>query len=185
MSADKEEYLRVYDEHHNFLGIEKRSVADENHLWHDQVGLWILDLENKRVLLQKRSPNKRFSPNMWGVTAGHVDADETIKQALYREVKEELGIDLKNYKIKKLITLARSRNYFSNYYHIIANIPLSEFTLQKDELSEVKYFDYEQLKNLYLQGEPIFTFSNDESFKKVLAKLDKIFYKKENILLKN
>lgn len=70
MSADKEEYLKVYDEHHKFLGVEKRSVVSEKYLWHDQVGLWILDLENKRVLLQKRSPNKRFSPNKWGVTAG-------------------------------------------------------------------------------------------------------------------
>ena len=174
MKPENEEYLKYYDENHNLLGIEKRSVVDKNRLWHDQVGLWILDLKNKSVLLQKRSPNKRFGANLWGLTAGHVTSNETIKQALYREVKEELGIDLKEYRIKKLITLARLRNYFSNYYYICANIPLNQFTLQKEELSEVKYFDYAQLKNMYLQGEPIFTFSGDDSFEKVFDKIDKI-----------
>lgn len=91
-------------------------------------------------------------------------------------MKEELGIDLKNYKVKELVALARLRHYFSNYYYINANIPPEQFTLQTEELSEVKYFDYEQLKNMYFNDEPIFTFSGDESFKKVFEKLDEVLY---------
>ena len=68
--ADKEELLNIYDENHNYLGKEKRSVVSEKHLFHDEIGLWVIDIENGRVLLQKRSANKLFNPNKWGLWLG-------------------------------------------------------------------------------------------------------------------
>ena len=51
---------------------------------------FIID-DNKNVLLQKRSNTKKLWPNMWDVTVGgHVDSGEFGRQALIREVKEEL-----------------------------------------------------------------------------------------------
>jgi isopentenyl-diphosphate delta-isomerase type 1 len=45
------------------------------------------------LLLQKRSKNKDIQPGKWDTSVGgHVDYGETIEEALYREVNEELGI---------------------------------------------------------------------------------------------
>ncbi|MDO9264844.1 MAG: NUDIX domain-containing protein, partial [Desulfosalsimonadaceae bacterium] len=46
-----------------------------------------------RLLLQKRSQNKKVAPGRWDTSVGgHVDCGETIETAMLREMEEELGI---------------------------------------------------------------------------------------------
>lgn len=55
--------------------------------------------EKKRILLQDRTCIKKFGEDIdWGFFGGGIEGDETPKEALIREVKEELGIDLKKFK---------------------------------------------------------------------------------------
>lgn len=61
--ADKEEMLKVVDENGNYTGkMEKRSIVHKDKLFHNEVALWIIDKGNKKVLLQRRSPNKKTKP---------------------------------------------------------------------------------------------------------------------------
>ena len=62
--ADKnDELLEVLDENGNSTGkFEKREVVHENKLFHNEIALWIIDKQNKKVLLQRRSPNKKSNP---------------------------------------------------------------------------------------------------------------------------
>lgn len=45
-------------------------------------------------LLMARSPH--FPPGVYGLIAGFVDAGESIEEAVHREVKEEVGLQIKN-----------------------------------------------------------------------------------------
>jgi 8-oxo-dGTP pyrophosphatase MutT (NUDIX family) len=45
-----------------------------------------------RLLLGLRAPWKKAWPNHWDVIGGHVEADETIEEAMIREVREETGV---------------------------------------------------------------------------------------------
>lgn len=47
---------------------------------------------NKRYT--KPAPNKKILPNMWETTLGSVIAGEESLKATFREVKEEISIDL-------------------------------------------------------------------------------------------
>ena len=71
----------------------KTATREECHtkgLWHRAVYAFIFN-KNGDVLLQKRSNQKKLWPNLWDITAGgHVLAGEFGKDALKREVKEEL-----------------------------------------------------------------------------------------------
>jgi NAD+ diphosphatase len=48
-----------------------------------------------KILITKRSPNRDHSPNEWeaGIT-GRVDQGETCEGAAYREVNEEVGLEI-------------------------------------------------------------------------------------------
>jgi len=45
-----------------------------------------------RVLLAHRSPARRWYPDVWDLPGGHVEPGETPRQALVRELAEELGV---------------------------------------------------------------------------------------------
>ena len=90
-----EEFFDVLTEKGEYTGnVETREQCHKQGLWHKAVVVFIIN-SKKQVLLQRRSPNKKMWPNMWDITAGgHVLAGEFGFQAIIREAKEELGLDL-------------------------------------------------------------------------------------------
>ena len=46
------------------------------------------------VLLGHRRADRRWYPDCWDLVGGHVEAGETPEQALRRECREEIGIDV-------------------------------------------------------------------------------------------
>ena len=64
---------------------------------HRSVGAVIVD-ECNRVLLQKRdSIDSIWFPGFWGVFGGGCDVGEDSERALYREIMEELKVQLQDY----------------------------------------------------------------------------------------
>lgn len=59
------------------------------------VGAVILNREGK-AFAQKRSPHRRLFPDIWDIVGGHVEAGETLLEALAREVREETGWRLRH-----------------------------------------------------------------------------------------
>jgi len=54
------------------------------------VGAVILD-DAHRALALLRSPGARYLPGLWDIVGGHVEPEESLEQALRREVTEETG----------------------------------------------------------------------------------------------
>lgn len=54
------------------------------------VGALILNHQG-RLLMQKRSLERKLFPNRWDIVGGHVDPGETLTVALARELHEETG----------------------------------------------------------------------------------------------
>jgi len=47
-----------------------------------------------RYVLLQRSPHKDFAPGVWECVTGRVDQGEGFTEALFREVREELGVTI-------------------------------------------------------------------------------------------
>lgn len=50
--------------------------------------------DGERVLLGKRSATRDRFPGVWDIFGGHIEPGETARQALLRELREELGIEV-------------------------------------------------------------------------------------------
>lgn len=148
-----EECFDVLNEKGQYTGItETRGKCHKEGLWHKAAVVFVINSQNQ-VLLQKRSANKRMWPNMWDVTAGgHVLAGEFGFEAILRETKEELGIELEKNDITFIgSTLSTNikgdiiNKHFNEYY--IANKDLDEtkLELQAEEVSEVKWIDKDEI----------------------------------------
>lgn len=153
-----EEWIEIVDENGNFTGqiMEKEEAHDKN-LLHNEVAVFIVN-DKKQVLLQKRSPNKRFNPNKWALCAGHVDAHESLEDAAIREVKEEIGLEIKKEDLipfaEREFTLQDSNSHITYFYYVKYNKDNSEFVIQKEELSEVKWFDFDDvIRKINIQDE--------------------------------
>ena len=53
----------------------------------------IIENENNEILCALRSPNMAL-PNLWEFPGGKIEATETLKQAIEREIKEELACEV-------------------------------------------------------------------------------------------
>jgi isopentenyl-diphosphate delta-isomerase type 1 len=90
-----EELLQIVDRDGNPVGTAPRSECHGNpELIQAVVHLHLFDTSG-RLYLQKRAATKDRYPGCWDTSVGgHVAPGETPEQAIRREAREELGIDL-------------------------------------------------------------------------------------------
>lgn len=101
------------------------------------------------LYLRDNKPTIPF-PDHWDLIGGHVEEGETPEQALIREVKEELDLDLIDYHFFRIYECLSGDAYdnIKYIYYGNINVPINEITLlegvraqyfTKDEIPEVKF----------------------------------------------
>lgn len=162
------ELIEIVDENGNYTGqvMDKEEAHDKN-LLHNEVGIFIIN-DKKEILLQKRSANKRFNPNKWGLCAGHVDAYETLEEAALREIKEEVGLDVSIEELipygEKEVTIKDSNSHITYFYYVKCNKKEDEFIIQEEELSKVKWFNIDEIIMMIKEGKTCFKENKIKSF---------------------
>ncbi|MCI1261848.1 MAG: NUDIX domain-containing protein [Tetrasphaera jenkinsii] len=51
-----------------------------------------------RALLGHRHPNRRWYPDCWDLIGGHVEPGETPEEAVRRECREEIGVEIEEFR---------------------------------------------------------------------------------------
>ncbi len=171
------ELLEVLNENGEPTGeiLDKNKIHKEGK-YHKEVALILLN-DRGEILLQKRASTKEIEPDKWAWHGGHVIAGETDIEAIIRETKEELGITLNKNQIKLLIKLKRDRfpnRQFTIAYYSICNLDINDFNIQKEELSEIKWFPFEKFKDMIYHNHPDMMFKNNENTNKIISVLETI-----------
>jgi 8-oxo-dGTP diphosphatase len=108
-------------------------------------------LENDKgeflLYLRDNKPTIPF-PDHWDLIGGHVEEGETPEQALVREVKEELDIDLKEYTFYRKYECLTGDAYENMKYIYTGriNLPLDKITLL--EGVRPQYFTREEIPHV-------------------------------------
>lgn len=97
-------------------------------------------IHNNKILVSQRSPAKTDYPMFWEFTGGRFENNETVKQCIEREIKEELNIDSS---FVKVIHEKKHNSYYL-YYCLcfcddIANIQINH------EVNDYKLVSYDEL----------------------------------------
>ena len=123
----------------------------------------ILEKQNK-ILLMKRK-NTGYEDGKYALPGGHVEANEEIRMALLREVKEELGIDLDIQNIEFYKVINRKINSQQEYIDFIfkANHWSGKITnKESDKREEIIWVNKKELPENILNFIPEL-FKNDKS----------------------
>ncbi|MBE5819186.1 MAG: NUDIX domain-containing protein [Clostridiales bacterium] len=146
-----EEMLDTFDINGNFLAVRTKSYchSQKPECFHKTVWLWIVDT-NGRVLVQLRSKNKSFMPDLWDISsAGHVIAGESAIDACIREAKEELGISLLKADIEFCEQIVSTQfNELGQFYITRLDPDSCNFTLQREEVQDVRWLEYTDFVSL-------------------------------------
>ena len=95
-------------------------------------------------LMQKRVESKGGD---WGVTGGHPKSGETPLEGIVTEVKEELGLDFSNDNFIEYDSGCDGKDCYKMYF-VTKDIDINNIIIQKEELSEVKWFSMEELQHM-------------------------------------
>jgi 8-oxo-dGTP diphosphatase len=114
-----------------------------------EIAAIILENDKGEFLLALRDDKSWIPfPNHWDLIGGHVEEGETPEEALVREVKEELGIDIKDYSFYKKYECFTGDAYENTKYIYAGkiNIPIEEVTLFEGQRPQ--YFPKEEIPHV-------------------------------------
>ena len=141
------EYRDLYDKNRTLTG---EKILSTKEIPHDKfILVVVIFIQNTKgeFLIQKRSKKK---DGLWATTGGHPKSGESSLNGIITEVKEELGIDIKN---PILFKQATGKNTFCDLYYLKQDIDLNNIKLQKDEVEEVKWVSIDEINLLMEKSE--------------------------------
>lgn len=81
-----------------------------------KVAVYALLVKDGNILLIRRAKDASWQPGKYGLPAGHLEANESLAEAVTRETKEETGLDLAPESIKLVHTLHRQTRYIDVFF---------------------------------------------------------------------
>lgn len=157
------ELIDVIDENNNLTGkTEDKDIVHAKGMYHREISVWIMN-KNGEILLQKRAMSKKQHPGKWSIVAGHIQAGETPLQGAIRETKEEVGIGVLEDELEAIVCkkekvdfpeVQQYNNYFDYVYFLPVDYKIEDYTIQIEELSEIRYITIEDfIKELKEESE--------------------------------
>ena len=152
------EYLDVFTKYGEPTGESiDRNIVHEKGMFHKSIHVWIVNSKGER-LVQRRDSSKKTYPNMLDTSfAGHVSSNEGLIEAVIREGKEELGLEIDleclNYLFAIKSEIKVRENYYENeindVYLYEKDVKVEDCKFTDNEVSEIKYIDFRVLEKMW------------------------------------
>lgn len=154
--------LKIYNKQMSPLGMKDKKIVHTEGLWHKVFGAILYNLEEKTIYFQTIYPKESYTFEREDfidfVVGGHIEDDEDVLTAGIREIKEELGFDVKKDDLYflgiRICNCNPSETYkireFQHFYAFVTNKKLKDMDFSKSDnevksVIEVKLNDYLEL----------------------------------------
>lgn len=164
-----EEMLPVVEANGMVIGRMTRSYAHSgNKLLHPVVHLHIITREGK-LLLQKRSMSKDLLPGYWDTAVGgHIGYGEYIREALFRESSEELGLtDYNPIYLRSYVFESEVEKELVNVFACVGSFKIRP---DADEVEEVRYWSMDEIESSL--GKGVLTPNFEQEFTQIRSALE-------------
>jgi isopentenyldiphosphate isomerase len=161
-----DELLPLVDEEGRVVGTARRSEVHGNpRLLHPVVHCLVTD-RSGRLLLQLRSQRKDVQPGRWDTSVGgHVDPGETIEQALWRELREELGLDTEPGAPEFLYRYVMRSDIETELVHTYRLTSEGPFCPDPNEIDEVRFWTQAEIDARL--GSGVFTPNFEDEYRRL------------------
>lgn len=130
--------------------ITKNKDLDLNHILEEVKKFYkviVIDFlitdSNNRILIQKRSPGRKFFPNMWEVPGGKLEEGENIEGCIRREMQEECAMEL-----TEIVSLVHKFQWEND--ESVVNLQFlvkatGDYSPEKDKVTEHKWVGQDEI----------------------------------------
>ena len=144
------EYLDLYDMNDKKTGetmIRGGEVPEGRYF---NVGICYMENSKGEFLIQRASIQKGHKCSS---TGGHVQAGQTLKEAMVREIKEEIGIDVSEDELEFKGRWLKNNVVMCNAYYMKRDIDINECKLQEEEVESVFWKTKEEIEEMIKNNE--------------------------------
>lgn len=150
---DPNELLFCVDKHNRPVMPQPKIQVHNNHIWHRNSHVWVIDPGGTSVLCHKRSLFVHSNQGKWEAPfAGHSKVGETPLQTALTELFEESGIVATTDSLVFHFThvhVAPHNNEFISVYSTFWKGSLKKLNTQSEEVADVCWYTYSELSAIF------------------------------------
>ena len=117
---------------------EKDIFTRDNAMAHMTASAWVVNRQRTKVLMAYHNIYQS-----WSWLGGHADGEQDLLQVAVREVKEETGLTVLDYRFNKSEYFAKSNTLMVNF---ACTVDSENFTLRKGEVDRAGWFSVEEAR---------------------------------------
>jgi len=144
----KKEKVILVNKFDRKIGVEEKLKAHVEGKLHRAFSVFLFD-KNGKILIQKRAKKKYHSGGLWANSCcSHPTEGESLKEAVKRRLKEELGVGVKNLKkLGKVKYKLRVGKLIENEIdHVFVGKIYGKVKINKNEVEDYKWVEFKDLE---------------------------------------
>jgi isopentenyldiphosphate isomerase len=135
----------IVNENDEIIGHKERGTLTKEDIYRVSA-LWITNSKGD-ILLAQRKFTKAHDPGKWGpAVAGTVDEGEAYEMNILKEAEEEIGLKDIHPTLGPKRRERGEHNYFGQWYLLTIDKPVEDFTIQEEEVEQIKWFARSELE---------------------------------------
>jgi isopentenyl-diphosphate delta-isomerase len=138
--------IQIVDKQDRLIGAKEYSEVSDKADIYRVSGLWLTNSKGQTLLAQRAS-TKRNDPSKWGpAVMGTIEEGETYESNIYKEAKEEIGLEGVQFTKGVKMYLTYPGNHFDQWYLVTLDRDIKDFVRQSAEVDALEWVDVKRLK---------------------------------------